>query len=79
MILSFLAIAFCIHGRFAFGLGKRNLKENDFDQWLNDEEYLPVDDTEDEIEDEEEDSQEVMDKRSQITTGVNNKGGHTRY
>ena len=58
-------------GRFAFGLGKRNLKEDDLDQWLNDEEYLQFDDTEDEIEDKEEDSQEVMDinKRSQITTG----------
>ena len=41
------------------------------DQWLNDEEYSQLDDTEEEIEDKEDDSQEIMDvnKRSQITTG----------
>ncbi len=54
--------------RFGFGLGKRNLKDDDLDQWLNDEEYSQFDDTEEEIEGKENDSQEIMDvnKRSQL-------------
>jgi hypothetical protein len=57
--------------RFGFGLGKRNLKDDDLDQWLNDEEYSQFDDTEEEIEGKEDDSLEVMDvnKRSQIAAG----------
>jgi hypothetical protein len=57
--------------RFGFGLGKRNLKDDDLDQWQNDEEYSQFDDTEEDIEGREDDSQEIMDvnKRSQMAPG----------
>lgn len=60
--------------RFGFGLGKRNLKDEDSEEWLNDEEYSQFDDTEEDVglEEKEDDFDESMDlnKRSSgMTTG----------